>query len=413
MSEPRLAIFDDARGQWGPMTDRRPVFALRTGAVTNRRRIERSMGAAAAALLVPAHLAEVMAEREPDTPVNAGGIEGWWRLVNGRWHGLSALVAERVRALPRRTALVQPDGAMIAAHVDAEIMRQWWAGGDMDLPTTVDRQTLDSEALLSRPWDILTVLDATLRADLDASDLPEARGAPPPGCHIVGEHTVRIAPDATVLPTAAFIAERGPIVVDRGARIEPFAALEGPCYVGPGSHLAAHAALRSGTCLGPRCKVGGELKHTIIQGHTNKAHLGYLGDSLVGEWSNLGADTNVSNLKNTYGGVRVQLESNEPMQDTGRPNHGPIIGDFVRTAIGTRLLTGSVVGTGCMLAVSDLAPKHVNRFTFRTDTGVVAHDLDSLLITARRMMGLHGVELTDAETRLIRRLHAGATARVA
>ncbi len=174
--------------------------------------------------------------------------------------------------------------------------------------------------------------------------------------------------------------------------------------------LAAHTAL-PGTSVGPHCKVGGELKRTILQGYSNKAHGGYLGDAIVGQWCNLGANTNVSNMKNTYGHVRVQLEADEAPEDTGQTKQGPIIGDFVRTAIGTRLLTGSVVGTGCMLAVSDFA-KNAPRFSFCTDHGSKVHELQALLNTADRMMKSHGLTLSEAEAALLRQLHMERTARV-
>ncbi|MFW6060987.1 MAG: putative sugar nucleotidyl transferase [Phycisphaeraceae bacterium] len=410
MSRPPLAIFDDDAGRWGPLTDRRPVFDLRSGAHTTRERIERALGSAER-LIVPARLAEVTAERHSPIAVNTPLNAGHWLLVNGRWPALAD--APRLAALPADHALLQADGSIVAAHLPADVAQQLIEARFLDLPAQVQTQRLETDALLARPWHLLHALEPALQADLAASALPDVRDDPPTGMHIVGAHPVRIAPDATVLPAVVVNVEKGPVVIDHGARIEPFAALEGPCYIGRRSHLAAHTMLRAGTSIGPHCKVGGEIKHAIIQGHSNKAHLGYLGDAIVGQWCNLGADTNVSNLKNTYGPVRVQLEPNEPPEDTGRTNHGPIIGDFVRTAIGSRLLTGSVVATGCMLALSSFVPKHVPRFTFCTDAGASIHDLPALLATAERMMQAHAVHLTDAEADLLRELHTRATAQLA
>lgn len=414
MTDARLVIFDDAQGQWGPLTDRRAVFDLRTGAHTTRQRIERMLGVAEA-LLVPSGLAAVTAERDSTVAVNADlGQGGDWLLVNGRWAALDDAMAQRIAALPPGTALVQSNGDVLAARLDAPAAQRF-VDANCDA-ANLDVEPIESDVLLARPWHVLDVLERTLFADLEANELPDWRAG---GGHIDASvrfteaHPLRVADDAIVHPMVVFANVAGPIVVDRGARIDPFTVLEGPCYIGPHAHVAPQTTVRAGTSIGPHCKIGGEIKHAVIHAHSNKAHLGYLGDSIVGEWVNLGADTNVSNLKNTYGPVRIALEPDGPGEDTRRVNHGPIIGDFVRTAIGTRLLTGSVVGTGSMLAVSDLAPKHVGRFTFCTDAGTTIHDRDALLLTARRMMGRHGVELTEAEAALLCDLHRRATARIA
>src|SRR5690606_34700880 len=157
----------------------------------------------------------------------------------------------------------------------------------------------------------------------------------------------------------------------------------------------------------PMCKVGGEISHSVLFGHTNKAHAGYLGHALVGEWVNLGAQTNVSNLKNTYGPIAVQVERDQPAENTGRMYLGPVIGDYVRTAIGTRILTGSVVGTGAMLALSGFAPKFVERFAFLTDKGPEHYEIDKFIETANRMMSRRDMALSAAEEARLRTL-AGA-----
>ncbi len=124
----------------------------------------------------------------------------------------------------------------------------------------------------------------------------------------------------------------------------------------------------------------------------------------MGQWSNLGAGTTVSNLKNTYGPVRIDL--GDGPQDSGRVFNGPVIGDFVRTGIGTRLMTGSVVGTGVCLATSGFPPKHVPAFRFVTDAGDDPYDIVRFLDTARTAMERRGAALSEADEALLRRLHA-------
>ncbi|MEX0885928.1 MAG: putative sugar nucleotidyl transferase [Phycisphaeraceae bacterium] len=400
MAEPSLAIFDDGGGHWGPLIDTRAIFDLRTGAATTIERIERCLGQPAAALYVPRSREALVREQHDGCAVNHAASPGPWRLVSGRWPGHGE--AERVAALAPGQALVQADGQLVAACVDADRVADVLdtAGRGLEL------QRVDAPLLIERPWHVLDRLEALLIGDLAATDVPRLDPARFPIVSVHGEHPVHIHPSVEIVGPIAIDVRAGRVVIDRDALVHPFAALQGPCYVGPGSELGAHATLRRLTALGPRCRVAGELAVTIIQGHTNKAHSGYLGSAIVGSWCNLGAGTEVSNLKNTLGEVRVQLDPDMAAEPTGRTRQGPILGDYVRTAIGTRLMTGSVVGTGCMIAVSSYAPKLAPHFGFYTDAGRAEHDLDAFFVTAERMRKR---PLTDAERAALQRLH-GKTA---
>ncbi len=400
-------LFDDARGRWGPLCRWRPVFSLRSGAHTTWRRIERRLHRAVAALYVAEPLVEVVRQRHRNLAVQVLPEDEHWLLINGRWLGVDG--AEAVGALRAGEALVDAKGTLIAAHVHRNDAQALAAGGWRDLPDHITTRIVEGVPLIERPWHVLDQLDRTLRDDLDALGLPIVHRHAPPGVTVVGEHPVKMAHDVRVIPPCTINATAGAVAVDEGATLHPFTALEGPCYIGEQTVLAAHTSIRPWTVVGPRCKVGGEVSGAILHGCTNKAHLGYLGNSLVGAWCNLGADTNVSNLKNTYGPVRVQLEADTPPEDTGRQFHGPIIGDFVRTAIGTRLLTGSCLDLGCMIACSGLAPKHAAPLGFYTDApdGTprrAEHDVDRLIATIHRMMARRQVTLTDAERQRLRDL---------
>ena len=280
---------------------------------------------------------------------------------------------------------------------------------------------LDASLLIARPWHILDALPALVMDDLLASPLPqvdELHGQLS-GIALVTPldqpaYALHVAASARVSPGVVVDVTQGPVVIDEKAVVLPCAVLEGPCYVGRETTLAAHASLRPNACIGPHCKIGGEVSASIIQGYSNKAHLGYLGQSLVGEWCNLGANTNVSNLKNTYGSVRVTLEPEDPRhkgydpqtEDTGRMFQGPILGDFVRTGIGTHILTGYVIHTACMIASRPFAPALTQPFGFYTSEGDDVHRLDPLLTTVRRMMARREVQLPAAVENRLRAMHA-------
>ena len=162
--------------------------------------------------------------------------------------------------------------------------------------------------------------------------------------------------------------------------------------------------------IGPRCKVGGEVGSLIMQGNSNKTHDGHLGDAIVGSWVNLGAGTLNSNLLNTYAEVSMQLGAGEPAQSTGRVFMGCVIGDHVKTAIGTRIMTGCVLGTGSMIASSTPPSLYTERFTWRTDAGEAIYRLDKFLSVADIVMARRQMEMSPQERALITQLHAKAVA---
>ena len=410
---PRLLIFDDGAGVWGPLTDMRSVHELRTGATKTRLRIERVLGRPIAALWLSgwaggsSPLEAVEVQRHPGSVAGTlPGSDESWLLVNSRWTATQHI--EEVARLHPGSALLQPNGQVVAAHVRTDardrLLAQIGAEGHRPDLQSMSIERLPQRAMIERPWHILEGLETALRADIAAIDLPHGDSNRFPNTTFLGAHAVKVALDANVSPMTVLDASAGPIAIDRMASVSPFALIEGPCYIGPGCTIAPHSFVRRNTSLGPCCAVGGEISHSVVHGFSNKSHSGYLGHAIVGKWVNLGADTVVSNLKNTYGKVRVQLESGRQPEETGMPKLGPILGDFVRTAIGTRLLTGSCVGTGAMIAISGMTPKFVDRFTFLTDDGAAPTREDAFLRTATEMMSRRQEVLSPAEVQRLRDL---------
>ncbi|MCE9599719.1 MAG: hypothetical protein K8S54_17300 [Spirochaetia bacterium] len=150
---------------------------------------------------------------------------------------------------------------------------------------------------------------------------------------------------AKIHPGVIFNTEEGPIVIDSDAQITPFSILSGPLYVGP-SAMLDHIKV-SGSIIGQSCRLGGEIESSTIGDFTNKHHEGFVGHSMIGNWVNLGALTTTSDLKNNYGKIRLRLPGGDI--ETGRIKFGSILGDCVKTAIGTMINTGSVIDAGCNL----------------------------------------------------------------
>lgn len=173
-------------------------------------------------------------------------------------------------------------------------------------------------------------------------------------------------------PQIVLNASHGPIIIDEGARVLPFCHLAGPLYIGKNCLIREFTVLKYGCCLGPVCKVGGEIEAAVLQGFGNKNHYGFLGYSYLGEWVNLGAGTTTSNLKNNYGLIKAQGK------DTGQQFLGSIIGDYSRTAINTAIYTGKVIGVSSHLY------------------GTVVKDVPSFVAYAANLGGVAEFDLAEA-----------------
>ena len=295
---PRLMIFDDGQGVFTPLTDLRAVFELRTGMHTTQKRIEHLTGLPTTVMQVPKHLLAVTQTRYPGLAVNVPpSSPGDWLLINGRCadHGTLSQIAR----LDAGEVLELADHTLVAARIN--LTDSW------DLPSDITTTQVDDSALLTYAWQIHNVLHDNLVNDIDLCQFPmigsiEKRFA---GVIAFGDHAIKVHPSARLQPGVILNSEAGPISLGPHVLVESPAVIQGPCSIGTGAMIAPMTQLRSDTVIGPVCKVGGEIKASIIAGYSNKAHAGYLGNALVGYWVNLGADTTASNLKNTYGTVRM------------------------------------------------------------------------------------------------------------
>lgn len=402
-------LLDDGGGLFGPMVDLRPIFALRSGILTTAERLVAASGHPAVAGIVPAELADITRAKYPKLGINeipAG--EGPWFVVNGRLLDPPGGVG-----MEPSTAEVDPeDGSIRRALLDAEGIEAILAAerptADV-LPASVTRIERAEPPLATRPWDVFTTAGGRIAGDLGLlGEDGEDRWMRLHGGTSVGDHPIRIARTATLDPLVVLDAREGPIVVEEDTHIGAHAVLVGPTVVMAGSRVAAHATLKANTVIGPGCRIGGEVGGTVFQGHANKSHDGHLGDAWVGEWVNLGAGTTNSNLLNTYDEVSMRLEPDGPRVRSGRQFLGCLLGDHVKTAIGTRLMTGTVVGTGAMIACSTPPPGSTPRFAWLTDDGTRTYRIDRFLSTASTVLARRDLELDPATEGRLRTLHAAA-----
>ena len=394
-------LFDDGLGVLAPMTDLRPAFDIRTGALTTYQRHRHVLGLEIAALRVPAELAALAAETH-DVPINSEP-SGEVLMLSGR----CPLPPQSVLALGSREALVEGEsGHLIAARGPGRELPRLIAGDHAGYAVA----THDERSLLGRSWHVRASRDACIDADL--SHLTRGpRQDPPPGVFLIGEHTVRVHATARVCKSVVLDAEKGPIVIDAGAVVRPGSILCGPCSIGVDSTVLERSLIKAHTAIGPVCKVAGEVGGTIFQSHANKGHEGHLGDSWVGAWANLGAGTTNSNLLNTYGEVSAVATPDGPRERTGERYLGATIGDHVKLAICTRLMTGVVIHTGAMLAETAAVSGCVRPFAWGTDAGRQLYKLPRFLEVAETVMARRSVEPGRAYLERLEHFHAACARR--
>lgn len=202
--------------------------------------------------------------------------------------------------------------------------------------------------------------------------------------------------------------KEGPIYIGRNATVGDGSIIKGPFSLGEGAMVSEGAKIRPGTSIGPYCKVGGEVKNAVFFGYSNKSHDGYLGDSVIGEWCNLGANTNNSNLKNDYTNVKLYNYATQTLEDTGQTFCGLFMGDYTKAGISTMFNTGTVVGVAVNVFGAGFQPKHIPSFSWGgAAEGFAPYRFDKALDVIKETMRRRGEELGEGREAMLREINVG------
>jgi UDP-N-acetylglucosamine diphosphorylase/glucosamine-1-phosphate N-acetyltransferase len=202
--------------------------------------------------------------------------------------------------------------------------------------------------------------------------------------------------EASILNTTG-----GPVYIGKNAEIMEGSVVRGPFALGEESVLKMSAKVYGPTTIGPHSKVGGEVNNSVIFGYSNKAHDGFLGNSVIGEWCNLGADTNNSNLKNNYGNVKLFSYVSNNLEDTGLQFCGLIMGDHSKCGINTMFNTGTVVGVGANIFGGGFPPTHIPCFSWGGPEGFSTYRLEKMFETAIRVYARRHINLENSEKKIL------------
>ena len=380
-----LIDLDNPGAAWAPFATTRPLAELRAGGWTIAERWSRALDADVAGVVAPHAAGPRPTGALP--LVTASDIQGPCWVVDS-----TCCPPLPMRAVGTAKRLLQ-GGEAVAWRLDPG---ESWHG-----PHDAGDGLVIEGLRLRGAWQLLTALEQLLFNDT-LIGLDDGSDPLPDGSIVFGNAGAIAIRGAEIEPGVIFDVRKGAIILERGVQVRSGTRLEGPCWIREDSHVLG-GVLRH-VSAGPACRLHGEISTTVFQGYANKSHDGFVGHSVIGEWVNLGAGTITSNLKNTYGPVR--LDVGPERIDTGRTNVGALIGDHVKTAIGTLLSTGSVIGTGANLFGPPRSPKDVAPFAW--GDGDARLSLPAFLAVAHRVLPRRGIAIdatTDqALTALYRRL---------
>ncbi len=421
MTKIPLYLFEDPGWRrFGPLTSNRPVWALRMGRETFEQRICRMLDTTPSGYMTRELLTPMVNEQVGRVHVGKLPARGQILLVNGRaFDNIPARALDK--DFPPTLWSDGPD--VVAVRLPVRIAQKWLTTGRLIDPADYSARTLLSiwaqqkrvpevqleeapNSLVFWPWDLLDRQDAVIRNDFKALRQGAIEGDVHHRAILVEDDDIYVGPGSTVGAGAILDASKGPVLIEEDCTIQPGAIIMGPVVIGPGCTVKAGSKLHGPLSIGPVCKVGGEIEDSILIGYSNKQHEGFLGHALLGEWVNLGADTNNSDLKNNYSQVKVTIDGE--LISTGTTFFGSIIGDHVKTAINTQLNTGTVIGLGSVLFGEGFPPKTIGAFRWGGKAGFEMYNFDKFIETASIVMSRRKVELTGAQEKLLRILHQQA-----
>jgi UDP-N-acetylglucosamine diphosphorylase/glucosamine-1-phosphate N-acetyltransferase len=374
-------LFDDAsRESLKPLTYIRPVCEIRVGILTIREKWEKYLGEKTSTMTedyltvkYPAELSDAM------------------MLINGSICPTPALV-ERIKSLQTGQTLVCGDNIVAMFKTKEEFLSE----EDNSEEIKIEEDFIK----IVNTWDIFVYNDRALREDFEL--LTKGRKSAPLSetNRVLGQENIFVE-EGAVVECATLNAKEGPIYIGKDAEIMENSVVRGPFAMCEHSVLKLGAKIYGATTLGPYSKVGGELANVVMFGYSNKAHDGFMGNSVIGEWCNIGADTNASNLKNTYEEVRLWSIEKNTFIPTGQTFCGTIMGDHSKCGINTMFNTGTVIGVSSNIYGHGYQRNFIPSFAWGGTTGLKTYEPDKAIEVAEKMAERRGVKMSDVDKRIL------------
>ena len=382
----QICFFEDEKNvNFQPLTLTRPVDDLRVGIYTIRQKWLHSLGLNRYSRVLREGLSGVFKRNEidPDKPV-------LW--INSRFLPSNELISE-INGLESGVQ-IEFKGSTAAALIPADRSIEMFSVNRFE-SDSLNVKNLSESIHLENVWDLLTLNSFEISKDLPLTGLrsvKESGNTEYPG--ILHPRNTYVGENVEIEPGSHIFAEEGPVILLKGAKIEAGSILKGPVVIGAGATVKMGARIYNATSIGPVCKVGGEISNCIFHSYSNKAHDGFAGNSIFGQWVNLGADTNTSNLKNNYSAVRMTNWETGKEQDTEQQFLGTVMGDHSKTAINTMLNTGTICGVSSNIFMNGFPPKYIPSFSWVGSPQFGQYDYEKAIDAMKAMMKRRAVSIS-------------------
>lgn len=373
-------LFDESRRKnLLPLTFMRPVADIRFGIFTIREKWERYLNTTTSTLTED-YLTEKFPLRKEKENI----------IINGAICPNDALIKE-INQLEAGHALIKGDTILAMCMTEEDFMQ---SNAVQEIETEVDFRHIYNT------WDIYAQNAEAIIDDFKLITQGRKSAPIPEHCIAFGAENIFIEEGAEVY-ASTLNGTTGPIYIGKGAVIMEGCNLRGPLAICEKSVVKMAAKIYGGTTIGPHSKVGGEINNSVIFGYSNKAHDGFMGHSVIAEWCNLGADTNTSNLKNTYDNVKLWNYADETFVDTNQQFCGTIMGDHSKCGINTMFNTGTVVGVSVNIFGAGFQRNFISSFKWGGVAGFQIFQPSKSIAIAKLMYQRRNLEFTDIDSRLL------------
>ena len=363
-----------------PFTFTRPIADIRIGILTIREKWEHYLGNTTSTVTED-YLAEKWPMVELETNIFiCGGILPDKQLV------------KNIKTLRVNEAIYSNEDVLIAFCVKK--------GVEPDLKVLKTIIYNHAYAEVKNTWDIFKLNEATINADFEL--LTNGKESQPLSetNKVVGNRKVFLEEGANV-ECSIFNTTEGPVYIGKHATIMEGSIIRGPFALCEHATIKMGAKIYGGTTVGPHSKVGGEVGNSVIFGYSNKGHDGYLGNSVLGEWCNLGADTNTSNLKNNYAEVKLWSYETENFAPTGEQFCGLMMGDHSKAGINTMFNTGTIVGVSANIYGGGFPRNFIPSFSWGGSAGMVTYRTDKAFEVAEKVMQRRKINFTEEDKAIL------------
>ena len=363
-----------------PFTFTRPVADIRIGILTIREKWEKYLGSTTTTV-TEEYLQEKypMVELEENVMINASFLP-------------NAVLVEMVANLEANQAIFKGDEVIAFFTQDSQ--------EDVDFDT-YEILEFDEECLtVENTWDIFQKNDAAIREDFELLTEDRRSQAIPKSVNAIAPENIFIEEGAK-LEFVTLNASTGPIYIGKGAEIMEGSVIRGPFALCEGAQVKLATKVYGATTVGPHSRIGGEVNNSVLFGYSNKGHDGFLGNSVLGEWCNIGADSNNSNLKNNYEEVKLWSYETENFAKTGLQFCGLMMGDHSKCGINTMFNTGTVVGVSANIFGSGFPRNFVPSFSWGGASGFTTYITKKAFETARIVMSRRNIEFDEKEHNIL------------